>query len=183
MNFNATLGSQTISDSYKRRLSNRFAEQVDYQGSRGDFIGLLSRGPDDSFLSELFNQQWGLHGTESPANLRLMALKDGHAGGEFHQGQFPSLETLIANGDLLRSDHANFWIVNNKNFYASLPAILLTDTGKSLLQSVLQWETCRMLFIDAPCWCKSNCPFCQEEKADNRFGRATAVATTGRSHP
>ena len=29
----------------------------------------------------------------------------------------------------LRSDHARFWNINNKNYQKSLPAVVLHDTG------------------------------------------------------
>lgn len=31
--------------------------------------------------------------------------------------------------NLLRSDHSQFWIINNKEYFSSLPAILLSDLG------------------------------------------------------
>ena len=39
---------------------------------------------------------------------------------------------LVEHINLLRSDHTRFWSVNNKKYFTSLPAIVLTDTGSRL---------------------------------------------------
>ena len=33
--------------------------------------------------------------------------------------------------EMLRSDHARFWTINNRRYFASLPAVVLHDTGAS----------------------------------------------------
>ena len=40
-----------------------------------------------------------------------------------------NLSVIADHMNLLRSDHSQFWIINNKEYFASLPAILLSDLG------------------------------------------------------
>ena len=40
-----------------------------------------------------------------------------------------NISLLADHLNLLRSDHSQFWIVNNVDYFASLPAILLSDLG------------------------------------------------------
>ena len=40
------------------------------------------------------------------------------------------LTVLADHVNFLRSDHARFWTVNNVEYQASLPAVVLHDTGR-----------------------------------------------------
>ena len=44
--------------------------------------------------------------------------------------ELSNLSVLADHMNLLRSDHSQFWVVNNKEYFASLPAILLSDLGQ-----------------------------------------------------
>ena len=46
--------------------------------------------------------------------------------------QVVNSSVLVEHINLLRSDHTRFWSVNNKKYFTSLPAIVLTDTGSRL---------------------------------------------------
>ena len=45
------------------------------------------------------------------------------------EGQ-PKGKLFKENFDFLRSDHARFWYHDSKDFNLSIPALLITDTGK-----------------------------------------------------
>lgn len=49
-----------------------------------------------------------------------------------------NLTALADHVNLLRSDHARFWTVNNVDYVTSFPAIVLHDTGRSDKGSVRQ---------------------------------------------
>ena len=40
-----------------------------------------------------------------------------------------NISVIAEHLNLLRSDHSHFWIINNKDYFSSLPAILLSDVG------------------------------------------------------
>ena len=62
-----------------------------------------------------------------------MELLGGNTGKGLGGGRFPSKETMINNTDFLRSDHAAFWFSNHRDYYASLKAVHVSDTGKLYL--------------------------------------------------
>ena len=43
--------------------------------------------------------------------------------------EWNNISVIADHLNLLRSDHSQFWIINNKNFFSSLPSILLSDLG------------------------------------------------------
>ena len=146
MNYNQSLGSQTIPKSYIDRLNPEFVESVQKDGAKGNFISLISRGPDDFEMVDRFEKYWKINngleqGLENSTNeedaakfkLRKMKLLDGNTGNGFEGGQFPSKEIIINNTDFLRSDHAAFWFSNHRDYYASLKAIHVSDSGKIYL--------------------------------------------------
>ena len=47
------------------------------------------------------------------------------------QGAPVDLSLMADHVNLLRSDHARFWTVNNVDYLTSLPAVVLHDTGRS----------------------------------------------------
>ena len=51
------------------------------------------------------------------------------------EAEVKHFDTLIPWLDLLRSDHSRFWIHNLEEYNISLPAVLITDTGRLLHQS------------------------------------------------
>ena len=48
-----------------------------------------------------------------------------------------NLSVIADHMNLLRSDHSQFWIINNKDYFASLPAILLSDLGDLTINNKL----------------------------------------------
>ena len=48
-----------------------------------------------------------------------------------------NLSVIADHMNLLRSDHSQFWIINNKEYFASLPAILLSDLGDLTINNKL----------------------------------------------
>ena len=60
--------------------------------------------------------------------------------------QVVNSSVLVEHINLLRSDHSRFWSVNNKKYFTSLPAIVLTDTGSRLgIFSILMNSSTRSL--------------------------------------
>ena len=49
---------------------------------------------------------------------------------EHMDSEMSNLSVIADHMNLLRSDHSQFWVVNNKEYFASLPAILLSDIGQ-----------------------------------------------------
>ena len=56
--------------------------------------------------------------------------------------QFVNLTVMSEHLNFLRLDHSRFWVANNKKYFASLPAILLTDTGHLYLLFVVLTVIC-----------------------------------------
>ena len=146
MNYNQSRGSQTIPQSYLDRLNPEFVESVQKDEAKGDFISLISRGPADFEMVDRFEKYWKInngktqtidnstYGEESATfKFHKMELLDGNTGNGFEGKQFPSKEIMINNTNFLRSDHAAFWFSNHRDYYASLKAIHVSDTGKIYL--------------------------------------------------
>ena len=129
MNFNETANSQKLPKSYLNRLNADFQSQVKDQSSKGNFLGIVNRGFDDSPLVNLFIKHWEYLQGDVKIRALPMTLKDGQEGGPLSGGIFPDTQTLMNNGNFMRSDHASFWLANNRDFYASFKAVHLTDTG------------------------------------------------------
>ncbi len=118
LNANVSEGSQILSESMKRLRG--MAEAITNNKYRGDFINVVKRkGHGDDLLAGVFSKHW------SRADGRFKAIE---AELEF-SSQVPSMKELERDIDFLRSDHSRFWVANHPR-YQSLPAILLTDTGK-----------------------------------------------------
>ena len=150
MNYNQSAGSQTTPKMYGERLNPEFIEAVKKDEEKGNFISLISRGPDDNEMFDRFQLQWKSNNVkskqsqnatsgddESMFKIHKMELLDGKIGQGFEGGRFPSRQVMMNNTDLLRSDHAAFWFSNNRDYYASLKAIHISDTGNSYISMEL----------------------------------------------
>ena len=142
MNFNQSVGSQTVPKMFKQRLNPEFVQAIRKNEAKGDFISLISRGPDDLELVNRFEMHWqknvdrkdpGQNSTSLETNPKFKVLRmdllDGSSGKELNGGRFPSKRVLMNNTDLLRSDHAAFWFSNHRDYYASFKAVHVSDTG------------------------------------------------------
>ena len=142
MNYNESLGSQRTPKGYTDRLNPEFMESVINDGKKGNFISLISRGFDDNDMVDRFEMQWKKNSPQRPANstkqnhenerefkMHRMQLLDGKPGKGFEGGRFPSKGVMKNNTDFLRSDHAAFWYSNHRDYYASLKAVHVSDTG------------------------------------------------------
>lgn len=104
------------------------AKSIKEKNMRGDFLAAFTRAtPGDRFLTDVFENNWGKNRpdkTRPDKNIRLekfiMTKLD---------KEFLSLNMMADHLNFLRSDHCRFWVANNKKYFASLPAIVLTDTG------------------------------------------------------
>ena len=143
MNYNQSIGSQSTPKGYTDRLNPDFMEKVNSNERKGDFISLISRGPDDLEMTNRFQFHWknnipenmelnekGNHSDATKYKMLKMELSDGNVGRGFEGGRFPSKEVMMNNTDFLRSDHAAFWFSNHRDFYASFKAVHISDTGK-----------------------------------------------------
>ena len=142
MNYNESSGSQTTPKIYTDKLNPEFIDAVQKDGARGDFISLITRGPDDLEMVNRFEKQWQHNivrrkletNSTAPKNksdfkMRRMELSDGRKGEGFEGGRFPARGILMNNTDFLRSDHAAFWFSNHRDYYASFKAVHVSDTG------------------------------------------------------
>ena len=93
---------------------------------RGDFLAAFSRNvPGDQKLEETFRRHFiRVEETEEEFNFETFLM-------EHMDRELGNLSVIADHMNLLRSDHSQFWVVNNKEYFASLPAILLSDLGQS----------------------------------------------------
>ena len=74
-----------------------------------------------------FSFHWNkLDAKEGRFKLRGMILPD-----ELNRN-YPEESALVKNTNYLRSDHIRFWFANNKDYYASLKSVHISDTGTYL---------------------------------------------------
>ena len=118
MNFNSTLKSQEIPDTWTH-VDPVTSQKIQSEGNRGDFLAIIQRRQPDAHLVNLFSKHWN-HLDEEEFKLRPFRIDI--------QKDTPNLDTLTDIVPFVRSDHSRFWIVNETD-YSSLPAILVTDTG------------------------------------------------------
>ena len=103
----------------------------------GDFLAAFTRAtPGDMFLTKIFQQNWSKNSPSDHIRFenfllsqldREVIFKDIQL--SIDSFQFLNLTIMSEHLNFLRSDHSRFWVANNKDYFASLPAILLTDTG------------------------------------------------------
>ena len=120
MNLNTTLNSQEIPDTWVQ-VDPVTSQKIKSEGNRGDFLALIQRRQPDANLVNLFSKHW--NHLNSGFKVRPFRIDI--------QKETPHLDTLTDIVPFVRSDHSRFWIVNETD-YTSLPAILVTDTGKYL---------------------------------------------------
>merc|ERR1712117_870441 len=90
---------------------------------KGNFLAAFGRNLDnDQLLSNSFHQNW-------KKNLHNETFRFENFQMKYMDQELSNLSVLAEHMNLLRSDHSKFWVVNNKNYFASLPAILLSDLG------------------------------------------------------
>ena len=78
--------------------------------------------PGDQFLAETFHNNF--EHSNPPDSMRFENFLM-----EQMIDELVNISVIADHLNLLRSDHSAFWIVNNRQYYSSLPAILLTDLG------------------------------------------------------
>uniref|UniRef100_T1JYP9 Peptidase M28 domain-containing protein n=2 Tax=Tetranychus urticae TaxID=32264 RepID=T1JYP9_TETUR len=86
----------------------------------GDFIALISRRDYDDGLLEPFKKAW--YTMPSQSKYKLLVIDPPIP-------QYPHFISAYRFRNFMRSDHAAFWNHRNRDFLASLPAVLITDTG------------------------------------------------------
>ena len=119
MNLNTTINSQEIPESWQE-VDPVTAKKIQSEQNRGDFLAIIQRRQPDSHLVNVFSKHW--EHLDSGYKLRPFRIDINK--------ETPDLETLTDIVPFVRSDHSRFWIVNETD-YTSLPAILVTDTGKT----------------------------------------------------
>jgi len=106
-NYNDTVGSQVYPDGYTETFPGAG------RGGRGDFLGVVSRPASDSVLLEALKSAWD----GEPGRLEALSLPQ----------QPPETEALF---QFLSQGHDAFWNRVTGGMVSSLPAVLLTDTGR-----------------------------------------------------
>lgn len=92
---------------------------------RGDFLATFSRNiPGDQILADTFGKHF-MNDQETKERFSFENFLMENMDRELN-----NLSVLADHMNLLRSDHSQFWVVNNKEYFASLPAILLSDLGQ-----------------------------------------------------
>ena len=92
---------------------------------RGDFLATFGRNlPGDQNLANTFRKHFlRTEDTEESFSLENFLLEN-------MDSELSNLSVIAEHMNLLRSDHSQFWVVNNKEYFASLPAIMLSDLGE-----------------------------------------------------
>jgi len=99
------------------------AKSIAEKGNVGDFLSAFTRAtPGDQFLTNTFKQNWDENRPSKEIRLENFLLKQ-------LDKEYLNLTIISEHLNFLRSDHSRFWVANNKQYFASLPAIVLTDTG------------------------------------------------------
>ena len=95
---------------------------------KGDFLAAFSRNvPGDKQLAETFRRHFMSVEEPEEEEFSFETFLMEHMDSELS-----NLSVIADHMNLLRSDHSQFWVANNKEYFASLPAILLSDLGKSI---------------------------------------------------
>ena len=76
--------------------------------------------------------------------------------------QQSNLSLLADHLNLLRSDHSQFWIINNVDYFASLPAVLLSDLGQF---QIFLWSQPVNIFLAGPY--RGHMRDCYHKQCDN----------------
>ena len=72
--------------------------------------------------------QFEFHWNKQPDTERKFKLRNMILPEELNRN-FPEDSALTNNTNFLRSDHIRFWFANNKDYYASLKSVHISDTG------------------------------------------------------
>ena len=124
MNLNNTKNSQMLPDAWST-MDKVTAQKIKDNDMIGDFLAIVQRRQPDQTMVKIFTKHWNNMENDpenKKYNLRPFRLN--------LDKKTPDLATLSEFVPFVRSDHSRFWIANETD-YESLPAILLTDTGKS----------------------------------------------------
>jgi len=122
LHHNMTSGSQTVEQEWEELVPGAVRD-IRANNRRGDFLAVMKRAmPADTVLAETFSNNWI---ENNP--IKTIRLVDFQM--ENLNMERANFSLLVDHVNFLRSDHARFWSANNKNYFASLPAIVLTDTG------------------------------------------------------
>ena len=90
---------------------------------RGNFIAAFGRNlPSDQHLAETFRTAWNRNNPQKDIEFENFLMQN------LNQN-WNNISVIADHLNLLRSDHSHFWIINNKDYFSSLPAILLSDVG------------------------------------------------------
>merc|ERR1719150_2386606 len=124
LNFNSSVGSQDVEQEWKMLMPD-LVNSLQKRNGRGDFLAVFNRDvSSDETLRAVFQEMWDKNDGPGKGfgleNFKMAGLS-----------KEPNLTQLADHVNLLRSDHSRFWVGNHKNYFASLPAIVLTDTGPS----------------------------------------------------
>jgi hypothetical protein len=124
MTYNATQGAQSISKPYRNSMP-KVSDEIEAEGQRGDFIGLFGRQADQS-LMDIFHSHWDDQ-QQGPKDDKFR-LKEFNLPSGLNM-KYPNFTEWNANTNFLRSDHVRFWMANSEDYFASIKAIHITDTG------------------------------------------------------
>ena len=90
---------------------------------KGNFIAAFGRNlPSDQHLAETFRNNWNRNNPEKDLVFENFLMQN-------LDQNWNNISVIAEHLNLLRSDHSHFWIINNKDYFSSLPAILLSDVG------------------------------------------------------
>ena len=144
MNHDPERNSQNVPDAWKNVLP-KISDSIQQDENKGNFVAIIGRGnTQESRIMNVFSNWFGL--VTKGINVQRaifdfkaynFVLKD------LPHDKFPTEETLLNYSSFWRSDNARFWYyresengLNFKESYESaetisLPAILISDTGKA----------------------------------------------------
>lgn len=132
MNFNETVDSQSLPDSWREKISSPAYDEVAADSFRGNFISLVSREGPEKELADLIEKHWKNLSTDKDYITMVNSKPDKFKIRRYEIRLGATLPTIIELTDhihFLRSDHARFWYSNETNYELSLRGLLFTDTG------------------------------------------------------
>jgi len=122
LHYNTSKDSQDMEPEWGEQVPEATKSILDNRMT-GDFLAAFTRAtPGDQFLTETFTRSWEENDPNKEIRLENFLMTKLNK-------EFVNLTTMSEHLNFLRSDHSRFWVANNKKYFASLPAILLTDTG------------------------------------------------------
>ena len=146
MNHDPERNSQNVPDAWKNVLP-KISDSIQQDQNKGNFVAIIGRDSiQESRIMNVFSNWFGLVTKGINARKAIFDFKAyNFVLKDLPHDKFPTEETLLNYSSFWRSDNARFWYyresengLNLKESYEraetiSLPAILISDTGKAFL--------------------------------------------------